>query len=201
MTYAFHLFRNGRTWDVFISERPTLGRDFVIAKSPSKMMKNAFYFILNPADTDVFKTSSGPDQTRLCHVVWKKTWDLQRLEDVEFTTSWRSPIWDVLKTSDLRRLEDIWFMSSWRRPIYNVLKTSDLWRLEDVCKTTSVQQRRSTSVQRRKKWFFLILYCLKYSENFSVFQFRLVFRYGILYKSMDWFIYDRNLRHERSNHT
>ena len=138
MTYAFHLFRNGRTWDVFISERPTLRRDFVIAKSPLKMMKNASYFILNPADTDVFKTSSGPDQTRLCHVVWKKTWDLQRLEDVEFTTSWRSPIWDVLKTSDLRRLEDLWFMSSWRRPIDNVLKASDLWRLEDVCKTTSV---------------------------------------------------------------
>ena len=38
-------------------------------------------------------------------------------------------------------------------------------------------------------------------RKFKLFQFRLVFRYGILYKSMDWFIYDRSLRHERGNHT
>ena len=43
-----------------------------------------------PADTDVFKTSSGHlkkvttsyDQTRRRHDVWKKTQDLRRLEDV-----------------------------------------------------------------------------------------------------------------------
>ena len=132
MTYAFHLFRNGRTWDVFISERPTLRRDFVIAKSPLKMMKNAFYFILNPADTDVFKTSSGTDQTRLCHVIWKKTWDLKRLEDVWFTSSWRRRIYDVLKKSNLGRLENVWFTTSWRPLIYVVLQTPNLQRLEGV---------------------------------------------------------------------
>ena len=44
----------------------------------------------NPADTYVFRTSSGrlekvatsSDQTRHCQDVWKKTSDLQRLEDV-----------------------------------------------------------------------------------------------------------------------
>ena len=43
-----------------------------------------------PADTDVFKTSSGRlkkvttsyNQTRRRHDVWKKTSDLRRLEDV-----------------------------------------------------------------------------------------------------------------------
>ena len=65
---------------------------------------------------------------------------LQCPEDVWFTSSWRHPIWDVLKTSDFQRLQDVWFMTSWRRPIYlvlntsihDVLKTSDLWCLEDV---------------------------------------------------------------------
>ena len=73
-----------------------------------------------PADTDVFKTSSGRlkkvttsyDQTRRRQDVWKKTPDLGRLEDVLFTSSWRRPIYDVLKTSDLRRLEDVQFTSS-----------------------------------------------------------------------------------------
>ena len=60
--------------------------------------------------------------------------------------------------SVLRRLEDVKFKTSWRRLIYDVLKTSDLWRLEDVCKTKS-------GWQRRKKLFFLIFYCLKYSEK------------------------------------
>ena len=49
----------------------------------------------NPTGTDVFKTSSGRlkkvttsyDQTRRRHDVWKKTSDLRRLEDVQFTTS------------------------------------------------------------------------------------------------------------------
>ena len=71
-----------------------------------------------PTDTDVLKTSSGHlkkamtsyDQTK--RHVWKKTTDLLRLEDVGFTSSWRRPIYDVLKTSDLRRLEDVWFTST-----------------------------------------------------------------------------------------
>ena len=54
---------------------------------------------LFPADTDVFKTSSGRlkkvttsyDQTRRRHDVWKMTSDLRRL-DVWFTLSWRRPI-------------------------------------------------------------------------------------------------------------
>ena len=46
--------------------------------------------VIDLADTDVFKTSSGRlekvttsyDQARHRQDVWKKTWDLQRLEDV-----------------------------------------------------------------------------------------------------------------------
>ena len=117
--------------------------------------------------------------------------DLQRLQDVWFTTSWRRLIYVVLKTSNLRRLENVWFTTSSGRLIYDVLKTSNLprhehvhsrcledvwfmtsWRclIYDVLKT-SVKRRLcsnfvATSLQRRKKWFFFILYCLKYSENF-----------------------------------
>ena len=48
-----------------------------------------------PADTDVPKTSSGRlkkvttsyDKTRRRHDAWKKTSDLRRLEDVQFTRS------------------------------------------------------------------------------------------------------------------
>ena len=98
-----------------------------------------------PADTDVFKTSSGRlkkittsyDQTRRPEDVWQKTSYLRRLEDVGFTSSWRRRIYDVLKTSVLWRLEEVRFTSSWRCPIYDVWKTSDLRRLEDVCFTTS----------------------------------------------------------------
>ena len=172
-----------------------------------------------PADTDVFKTSSGRlkkvtmsyDQTGRPQDVWQETSYLRRLEDVGFTSSWRHRIYDVLKTSDLRRLEDICFTTSWRRRIYVFLKASDLrcledvwfttsWRcriyvflktsdlrcFEDVCFTTSwrrliyvilrtsVERRLcsnivATSTQRRNKWFFLILYCLKYSESFKCF--------------------------------
>ena len=76
--------------------------------------------IINPTDTDVFKTSSrrlkkvttSCDQTRRRHNVWKKTLDL------------------------------------------------------------------------RKKWLFLILYYMKYLENFKCSQFKLVYRYGTLYKSV-----------------
>ena len=140
-----------------------------------------------PADTDVFKTSSGRlekvttyyDQTRRLSYVVLKTSNLGRLEEVWFTTSWRRLIYVVLSTSNLRRHEDVRFTSSWRRPIYDVLKRSDLRRLVDVWITTSwkrpiydslktpVKWRLCSnvvvaSVQRQKKWFFLILYCLKY---------------------------------------
>ena len=123
------------------------------------------------------------DQTRRCHHVWKKTSGLRCLEDVEFMTSWRRLVHDVFRTSGLWRLEDVWFTSAWRRLIWNVSKTSDLrlqdvrfrmsWRrlIYDILKT-SVKRRLysnviATSIQRQKKWFFLILYCLKYSENFK----------------------------------
>ena len=166
-----------------------------------------------PADTNVWrlrKITTSYDQTRRSHDIWKKTSDLRRLKDVWFTSSWRRPIYDVLKTSDLlcledvqfttswRRLiydvfrtsslqcpEDVWFTWSWRRPICDTLKTSDLLRFQDVWFTTSWRRpiyddvlkmsvKRhlcsnvvATSTQRRKKWLFLILYCLKYSENFK----------------------------------
>ena len=157
-----------------------------------------------------------------------KTSNLRRLGDVQFTLSWRLPIYEVLETSDLRRLEDVWFKTSWRRLInvvlrtfkittssrrliYVVLKTSNLRRLQDVCKTTSVGQ--VMSMQRRKKWFFLILYCLKYSENFkcSCLGYYLAINFCKLLRifnpswrrslSIDWFLYDRDLEHERVNHT
>ena len=63
-----------------------LGKLVRISKSPSNNnLKNN-----NPADTDVFKTSSrrlkkvatSCDQTRRRHDVWKKTSHLRRLEDV-----------------------------------------------------------------------------------------------------------------------
>ena len=157
-----------------------------------------------PAETDVFKTSSGRlkkvtasyGKTRRRHDAWKKTSDLWRLEDFWFMPSWRCPIYNVLKTfyvfSDLRHLEDVQFGTSWKRLIttssglliYDVLKTSDLHCLEDVQFTTSWRHliygilktsvKRSlcsnvvaTSTQRRMKLFFLILHCLKYSENFN----------------------------------
>ena len=87
------------------------------------------------------------------------TSDLRRLEDVQFTTSWRRLICDVLMTSDLQRLADVRFTSSWRRPIYDVLKTSVNRRL---CSNVVV-----TSIQRHKKYFFLVLYSLKHSKKFK----------------------------------
>ena len=49
----------------------------------------------DPADTDIFKTSSGclkqvttsQDQRRRSDIVWKKMSHLRRLEDVRFTSS------------------------------------------------------------------------------------------------------------------
>ena len=125
-----------------------------------------------------------------------KTSYLLRLEDVQFTTSWRRPIYVVLKTSNLRRLEDVLFTTSWRRLIYDVLKTSVnpliwtkfhtyvltstaalkiIWRFQTIQNQKNNFFRRckdvvATSIQRRKKEFFLILYCLKYSENFKCFS-------------------------------
>ena len=130
-----------------------------------------------------------------------KTPDLWHFQDVWFSTSWRRLIYVILKTSNLWRLENVWFTTSSERLIYDVLKTSDLRCLEDVQFTTSWRRliydvfktsvKRhlcsnvvATSIQRRKKWLFLILYCLKYSENFKCSQFKLVYRYGILYKSI-----------------
>ena len=97
-----------------------------------------FYF---PADTSVFKTSSG----RLKKITTSHD-QTRRRRDVLFTTSWRRLIYVVLKTSNLWRLEDVRFTTSWRclfttswgRPIYIDLNTSNLRRLQDVCKTTSV---------------------------------------------------------------
>ena len=133
---------------------------------------------------DVFKTSSGHfkkvtpsyDQARRRQDVWKKTSDLRRLQDVQFTTSWRCLTYDVLRTSDLQHLEDIRFTSSSRRLTYDVLRMSDLrrlWRcpIYDIFKTSVKGCLCSNvvliSIQRQKKCFFLILYCLKYSENFK----------------------------------
>ena len=101
-----------------------------------------------------------------------KTSNLRLPEDVWLTSTWRRPIRDVLKMSDLQRLQDVWFTTSWRRPIYVVLKTSNLRRLEDVGFKTSVKRHLcsnvvATSIQRRMKWLFLIVCCLKYSENFK----------------------------------
>ena len=127
--------------------------------------------------------------------VWKKTSNLRHLKDVWFTTSWGRLIYDVLKTSNLRLLEDVCKMKPWRRPIYVVMRTSNLQRLVyDILRKSDLQHliglqftsswrrliydvfktsvKRSpcsnvvaTSVQRQKKWFFFILYCLKYSDN------------------------------------
>ena len=120
---------------------------------------------------------------RLIYAVLK-TSNLRRLEDVWFTTSSGRLVYNLLKTSDLRNLEDVWFGTCWKRLIYKVFRTSDLGRLDDVQFTlswrrpiydvlkTSVKRRLcsnvvATSIKRRKKLFFLILYCLKYSENFK----------------------------------
>ena len=121
-------------------------------------LRRPVYVVLKTSVYDVLKTS-----------------DLRRLEDVWFTTSWRRFMYIVLKTSYLWRLENVWFTTSWRRLIYVVLKTSDLLRLEDVWFTTSwksliydvlktsVKRRLcsnvvATSIQRRKRWFFLIIF-------------------------------------------
>ena len=147
---------------------------------------NTFIIDLRPADTDVFKTSSGRlkkvttsyDQTRRLHDVWQKTSDLQRLEDLGFTSSWnvqfitpwRRLIYDLLKTSDLRPHEDVGFTWSWRCLIYSVLKMSDLQRLEGVCKMTSVEQRRSDVYTTSKGINFSYLVLSEIFRKFKVFS-------------------------------
>ena len=106
-------------------------------------------------------------------------------KDVGFITSWRRLIYVILKTSDLRCLENVWFATSWRLQIYDVLKMS-----VKLCSNVV-----ATSMQRRKKCLF------SYFVLSEIFTKLLVFRYAILYKSVNWFIYDRNLRHKRVNHT
>ena len=82
-----------------------------------------------------------------------QTCDLHCLEDVSFTTSWRHPIYVILKTSNLRLLiydilrtseipllESIWFTSFWRCRIFDVLSTSNLRRLQDVRFSSSLRR-------------------------------------------------------------
>ena len=82
----------------------------VLISTEKEVVQQKSYFTatqIYPAETDVFKTSSGClkkvttsyDQTRRRRDVWKKTSDLGRLED-------------VLKTSYLRRPEDVQFTIS-----------------------------------------------------------------------------------------
>ena len=130
--------------------------------SDSSLLSSEASLSSSPANTDVFKTSSGRlkkattsyDQTRRSQGVWRKSSYLRHPEDVGFTSPWRRQVCDVLKTSILWCLEDVGFTSSWRRLIYDVFKTSDLLRLEDVWFTTSWRRRLiydvlKTSVERR----------------------------------------------------
>ena len=112
-------------------------------------------------------------------------------QDVVTTSRKRCRNYDVLKTSNWR-LEDVWFTFSWRRLIYDVLKTSVNRRL---CSNVVAK-----SMYSREKSFFSYFVLPEIFRKFWLFQFRLVWRYEILYQSMDWFIYDRNLCHERVNH-
>ena len=73
--------------------------------------------------------------------------------DVATAPGRRCRIYDVLKTSDLGSLEEVWF--------YDVLKT-----FVKRCLCSNVV---ATSLQRQKKWYFLVLYCLEYLENFKCF--------------------------------
>ena len=109
------------------------------------------------------KTDLGNHNSNPCRHKTLKTSKLRRLEDVQFTTSWKRVIYNVLRTFDLGRLEDVQFITSWRRLIYYVLKTSDLRCLEDVqfkvslqdvFKTKSVYQRRNNIYTTSMKMIF-----------------------------------------------
>ena len=58
---------------------------------------------------------------RRLQVVFKSSRRLTTKPDVVTTSYRRCPIYDVLKTTDLRRLKDVQFATSWKRLIYNVL--------------------------------------------------------------------------------
>ena len=66
---------------------------------------------------------------------------------------------DVLKRSRHLMTKQEFVTSGRRRQIYDTLKTS-----VKQCLYSNVV---SISMQRRKIWVFIILYCLKYSENFE----------------------------------
>ena len=80
------------------------------------------------------------------NLVVLKTSDLRHLEE-------------VLKTSDLQYFQDVSFVTSWRRPIYDVLKLSDLWSLDDVFETAFVLQSRSDVYTTSKEiiFFYFVL--------------------------------------------
>ena len=86
----------------------------------------AFFSFFLVSITDFWLSLTQQTQTslrRLQEVLERS----RRLEkDVWFKTSWRRPIYVVLKTSNIRRLQDVWFTTSWGRSISNVLKTFKL---------------------------------------------------------------------------
>ena len=108
-----------------------------------------------------FILHTQPTQTSLRRLqdVLKRSRRLTTKQDVLTTSGKRRQIYNILRKSDLRRLEEDQFATSWKRLIYDVLKTS---AKRYLCSNVIV-----TSIQRWKKWFFLILYCLKYLENFK----------------------------------
>ena len=129
------------TWWVTSSNLRVTGLNLQFASS-YPLVTSLNLRVEDPANTDAFKASSGRlkkvtksfDQTKRRHNIWK----------------WRR-IYNVLKTSDLRRLEDVQFTTSWKSLIYNVVRMSDIWRLEDFCKTTFVYQRCSDFYTTSKK--------------------------------------------------
>ena len=129
--------------------------DVQITTSSGRLIYDVFWVSDLRRLLDIWFTTSW---RRLIYIIWK-TSNLQHLENIWFTTSSGRLIYDVLKTSDLRCLGEVLLMTSWRRLIYDVLKTYVKQRL---CSNVVAK-----SAQRQKKWFFFMLYCLKYSENFK----------------------------------
>ena len=133
--------------------------------------------IINPADTDVFKTSSGRlrkvttsyDQTRRRHDDWNrrriydvlKMSDLRCLEDVQFGTSWKRLIYNVFRTSDLRRHKDRRFTSSWRD-----VQFTTSWRHLIHCVATS--QRHLYNVERNNFFLFCTVWNIQKILTFPV---------------------------------
>ena len=142
--FSFIFFTNQVFWYNGIRTNLT---DTDVFKRHQDVLKRSRHLTTKP---DVVKTST---KRRQIYDVLKTSY-LHRLEDVQFTTSWRRLIYDVLRTSDLRCLEDVRFATPWRHPIYNVFKTS--------VKGPLYHNFVVMPIQRQKKLFFLILYCLKY---------------------------------------